>query len=126
LSAFAWEADCKRGRLTSDERDRLQALADRGLTSGQIARRLNRHPATVNFAMHALGLKNGPAEYRGDYVRNGRLVKAFTEDEDGFIQSLRLDGLSTPKIAERVRERFGHTRTAPTIGIRLKMLAGAA
>ncbi len=116
----------KRGRLTTDERDRVVELAERGLSAGQIALRMDRHKATINFAMHCLGLKNGPARRHWDYVRNGRLVKAFTEVEDDFIQQLRLAGLSTPKIAEQVRAHFGHERSPPTIGIRLKMLAGAA
>ena len=113
------------GRLSSAERDTIASLADRGLSAGQIALRMNRHPGTINFAMHALGLKQGPAPADFDYVRAGRRVKSFSREEGAFIQALRVQGYTTTFIAEMVGKRFGHIRSAATINIRLKMLANA-
>jgi len=112
----------RRGRLTGAELDVIETLAARGLSAGQIARRLNRIPATVNFAMHSLGLK-APAARQAVYVRAGRIVRTFAAEEDAFIAALRTGGLTTPQIAARTSERFGHPRTAATVLVRLRMLA---
>jgi hypothetical protein len=115
----------KRGRLTPDEFEKIDALAGRGLTPGQIALRLNRHPGTVNYAMHRLGHRK-LTRRSTTYTRNGVVVKPFSAEEDAFIQALRVQDFSTAKIADLVGKRFGHPRTPHTINIRLIMLASAA
>jgi hypothetical protein len=114
----------RRGPMTSREVAEIERLAGRGLNCGQISRRLNRIPATVNWQMHLLGLRTlAPRDV--EYVRNGRWVRTFSSEEDCCIEQLRMDGLSTPAIARLVTEHFGHPRSAHTIGMRLKMLANA-
>ena len=49
----------------------------------------------------------------------------FTSNEDALITELRIQGLSTPQIARFVRATIGTTRSAVTIGQRLKALAAA-
>lgn len=114
--------DFKRGRLTMEERARVETLADAGLNAGQIARRMNRHPGTINFAMHSLGLRE-PTERTFNYVRNGVRVVSFSKEEDAYIQALRVQGLTVERIAELATKRFAHPRNAATVNIRLKMLA---
>ncbi len=113
----------KAGRLSTEERDQITHLADRGLKASQIARRLDRHRGTVNFAMHAMGLTDGPIDRAFDYIRNGSRVVSFSRDEDAWIQALRIQGYATTKIAALAEKRWGHPRSAHTIVIRLKQLA---
>ncbi len=111
----------KRGRLSQDEEAAIVALGE-SLTAGQIARRLNRHPATVGLALHRFGLATVTRRsFR--YFRNGREVRSFSPEEDAFITALRVAGAARGEIAERVKDRFGYARTPDTIGIRLTMLA---
>ena len=112
----------KRGRMSPEERAKIVALAERGLNGGQIALRLNRHPSTVGLAMVFLGVRE-PATREFAYERGGRLVRSFTAEEDQTLTALRIEGLSTPRIAQALTDRFGHPRTAATINIRLRMLA---
>lgn len=111
----------KRGRLSADEEKQIELLAERGSSSGQIALRLNRHPATINFAMHRMGLRE-PVTRSFAYSRGGRAVKNFSADEDAFIEALRCQRFTYQKIARIAAIRFGHRRSAATIGVRLKML----
>lgn len=113
-------ATIKRGRLSPEEEAEIERLGH--LTAAQIALRLNRHPGTINFAMHRLGLK-APVDRDFSYIRGGRRVRSFTRDEDTFIETLRVQAYSTPEIAAIVSKRFGHPRSSHTILIRLKMLA---
>jgi hypothetical protein len=115
-------ANITRGRLSADEKATIEELAERGLVAGQIAFRLNRHPSTVHFAMTTMGL-TAPVERQFRFQRNGCEVVSFSKEEDAFIVALRTQDHTWAKIAELVGKRFGHKRTAATIGIRLKMLA---
>src|SRR5689334_21512613 len=112
----------KRGLLTPTEKEQIVELAERGWSSGRIAGRLNRHPATVSYAMHRLGVRT---LVRRDfsYVRKGVVVKSFSAEEDALVLELRTRGLPTTKIAPIVSERFGHRRSAHTIGVRLVLLS---
>lgn len=114
--------DIKRGRLSRQEKDTIEKLFDDGVTTGQIAQRLNRHPSTVGFAVTLLGLRP-PAQRVFAYKRNGRDVRSFGPDEDAFILALRTQGFTWTKIAEITGRRTGHARSAATIGTRLRMLA---
>lgn len=113
-----------RGRMSSEEMTRVEELAEAGLKSGQIARRLNRHQATVGWAMHRLGLK--VTQHREfAYVRNGVLVKSFSREEDEIIEAMRVGGATTTKIAAALTERFGHRRSPHTVNMRLTLLANS-
>lgn len=119
-------ASIKRGRLSEIEETAIAAFAEKGWTAGRIARRLDRHPGTINFALHRLGLK-APVARAVSYTRaSGSAVRSFAPDEDAFIEALRIQGFTLQRIAEIAAKRTGHQRTAATIGIRLKMLANRA
>lgn len=113
-----------RGRLSPHEREQIESLALRNLKAAAIATRLNRHPATINFAMHSAGLK-APADRSGvTYTRkDGSKVNSFTPDEDEMVEEMRTAGAVCREIAEACRERFGRRRTPATINTRLMMLA---
>lgn len=110
------------GRLSEAERDQIVHMAELGMRAGHIARVLQRHPGTINFAMHALGVQKLTLR-KFNYKRNGREVRSFSREEDAWITALRIQGYSTTKIAMLATLRWGHPRNAATIGIRLKMLA---
>lgn len=114
----------KRGRLTAEENERIVELAERGLGAGQIARRLNRHPVTVGYAMHRLGVRT-LTKRDFSYVRNGVVVKSFSDEEDAYLTALRTQGLTTTKIADLCTERFGHRRSPHTINVRLVLLSNS-
>lgn len=113
-----------RGRLSPAEIERIDEFSERGRTPGWIALRLNRHPATVNYAMHRLGHRK-LVRRTGSYFRKGVEVKAFTVEEDEFVQQLRRDGLTTQAIGDLCFQQFGHRRSCHTILVRLTMLAGS-
>ncbi len=115
----------KRGRLTTAEENVVISLAERGLTSGQIARKLDRHPGTINWAMHRLGVAETKFPKRSPYMRAGKMVVPFSRDEDAFIQACRIAGHPMSTIATAAGNRFGHTRGVHTIRCRLIMLANA-
>lgn len=58
-------------------------------------------------------------------VRLGRpqVVRPFTTAGDALITALRIDGLGTTEIAQRLREDLGESRSPATINMRLKSLA---
>ncbi len=111
-----------RGLLTPAENEAIIAMADAGHSPGRIAQKLNRHPSTVGYAMHRLGLRK--LQLRAfSYVRNGVAVRSFSREEDAFLTALRIQGYSTPKIAAMCSKRFGHVRSAHTIQVRLVLLS---
>jgi hypothetical protein len=123
--ASATTANVKRGRLAAEERAQIEALAARKLTAGQIARRLNRIPATINNAMYSMGLKapsNRPA-LAAFTRKSGSVVVGFTPDEDTMLETMRVDGRFAREIAEECLARFGRKRSPATINTRLRMLA---
>lgn len=116
-------AELKRGKFSPEENALVTELAERGLTAGQIAYRMNRHPSTINFAMHRIGLKPPQSTVRKPYSRRGRPVRSFTPEEDAFIEAMRCQGFSSCAIARLCNEKFGYARAAHTIRVRLQMLA---
>lgn len=110
------------GRLSSTERAEIERLAERGLSAGQIAQRMNRRAGTVNFAMTAMGLRT-PVSRTFSYTRRGREIRSFSPDEDALIEVLRCQHYTCTKIAEVCSNRFGHLRTPATISIRLRAIA---
>lgn len=113
----------KRGRLSEDELTEIERLAGRGFSPGRVAQRMNRHPATISFAMHRLGLRTLSRVTRTPYVRNGVLVMPFSPEEDALVVSLRTDGRTCAAIGRAVAERSGHPRSAQTIRMRLVQLS---
>lgn len=114
-----------RGRLTDQDRERIEELATSGLKAGRIAQLIKKHPATVSGYMYKTGLKApGPAPLVAKvYVRNGITVRQFCAEEDAFIEALRIQDFHLKKIAELVSKRFGAQRTEHSIRVRLIMLA---
>lgn len=114
-----------RGRLTDTDRASIHVLAEQGLGSHRIARRIGRHPSTVNWYMYNAGLRAPkPAPDKPvSYVRGGRRVHRFTGEEDAFITALRIQGFCPARIAELATNRYGTNRTDHTIRMRLTMLA---
>lgn len=115
-------ANINRGLMSKAELAQTEALAARGFTAGRIAQRLNRHPATVSYAMHRLGLRV-LKQRQFSYIRNGVLVKSFTAEEDAALTSLRIAGVAVAKIADELTVRFGHRRSAHSVNMRLVMLS---
>lgn len=117
----------KRGRLSDDEIATIEAMGEAGQTPGRIARRLGRHPSTVNYRLVSAGLRPAkPQPHREPHTRGGRVVRPFLPAEDAFIQERRIAGDSWPKIAAAVECRFGWSRPKHSIGARLMQLAGEA
>lgn len=113
----------KRGRLSDQEREQIAEMADSKKPVAIIARALNRHPATVGYAMYRLGLRRLSRRARTAYWRNGSKVVAFTPEEDAFVERLSLEGVKNKEIGERCGREFGHPRSPHTINVRLAMLA---
>jgi len=120
-------SELRRGRLSADEIASIERLAERGLKSGQIAQRLNRHPSTIGFAMATRGLRIAKPGTNDlvEIKRGASVVRRFTRDEDVFIEALRVQGFTFQQIAEIAGRRFGYRRSAATMGIRLKMIGAA-
>ncbi|HEY1310071.1 MAG TPA: helix-turn-helix domain-containing protein [Pseudolabrys sp.] len=112
----------KRGRLTPDEVETVEQLAQRGLNAGQIALRLSRLPTTISYAMTRLGLR-APVARSYAVTRKGKPVIFFTPDEDALVESMRERGASCQAIADACLANFRRARSAATISLRLKMLA---
>lgn len=113
------------GRLTDTDHARIEELAEKGLSSGQIAQRLRRHQSTVQWFMYRNGLvapKPMPEGRQVTYMRNGRTVTRYTQEEDAFIQALRLQGLDIAEIAELSSKRFNIDRKHHSVRCRLIML----
>lgn len=113
-----------RGRMSEAEKAELLRLTEAGMKPGLVAKKLNRHHATINFALACMGLRAGPKRLRKDsYVRNGRLIVPFTQEEDEMIEQRRCEDWTYQQIADACWCLFGVRRSAATVGIRLKMLA---
>lgn len=113
----------KRGRMSTEEDAAIEEFAAKRWSAGRIALRLNRHPATVAWALYRLGLRApGPASGR-TYVRHGKAVRHFSVDEDVYIETLRIAGHRKTAIAKATSARFGTNRSPHTISMRLLMLA---
>lgn len=112
----------KRGRFTEAENAAIEAMAAKGLSPGQIAVRLDRHPGSINWAMTRMGLK-APSARSFSYIRRGKPVCSFSVEEDVFIEALACQRYNNRQIGEMCGKRFGHVRTSATIRVRLMMLA---
>lgn len=117
-----------RGRMTPADKVEIERLATTMAkpTAGKIARKINRHPATVNWFMLTHGLvERKPGRAAHSYTRNGRTVHPYTEEHDRFIEALRAQGLVYREIAQRVTAEFGIERNPHSVQVRLVQLAAA-
>lgn len=117
----------KRGPMTDAERAEIDRLAQtlKNPKPGEVARRLNRHVATVCWYMMNKGYLRRRLIYSNTppYKRRGRTVYRYTEPEDRRIIALRIEGMDARQIAEIVSSEFGRPRTGHSIDVRLKILA---
>lgn len=117
-----------RGRMTPADKAEIERLATTMIkpTAGKIARKINRHPATVNWFMLTHGLVDRiPGRAARAYERNGRTVHPYTAEHDAFIEDLRGQGLVYREIAQRVTAEFGIPRNLHSVQVRLVQLAAA-
>ena len=110
--------------MTDADRSRIEELAAKNLTCGRIAQLIGRHPSTVKWYMYCNGL-SAPAKLEQPkmYIRRGKRVHRFTDEEDVFIEALRIQGFPPAEIAHHASARFGTERKEHSIRCRLKMLA---
>jgi IS30 family transposase len=115
-----------RGSLTEHDHELIEQLAGEGVSANAIARRIGKHPSTVQWFMYSHGLA-APKQREApmSYWRGNRQVHRFTRIEDSLIEALRVDGSTPEQIAEICSKRFGTQRSHHTIRCRLKMLAAA-
>lgn len=117
-----------RGRMTEADKDEIVRLAEtmKKPTPGKIASAINRHPATVNWFMLTRGLVERKAGHApSPYTRNGKTIYPYSDEQDAFIQQLRIEQLSFKEIASRVTETFGIYRNHHSVQVRLVQLAAA-
>lgn len=130
---FTTKGDCEvvtkvhgSGHLTDSDRAQIHDLAEQGLKPGQIAQRLRRHPSTVQWFMYTNGLtapKPLPEGRRTSYLRGPLTVYRYTDEEDVFIEALRIQNFDCTEIARLSSKRFNIRRGHHSIRCRLKMLA---
>ncbi len=115
------------GPVSAQERERIFDLAEKGLKRGRIAQLLGRNKATVSHYLVVGGFVPAtPAGRRSQiYFRNGRPVRAFSAEEDRFIERLDQAGVSHSAIG-RACARFGAPRKPHVVKYRLCQLAAAA
>lgn len=114
----------KPGGLSDEDRSRIFALAEKGMKCGPIARKLEKHPATVRWFMYRHGLAQPTRRHAMPVDRpNARGRKGYGPEEDRFLLDLREAGVDLREIAERITARFGHKRSRHGVEVRLTMLA---
>jgi IS30 family transposase len=110
--------------MTDSDRRRIDELAEKRFSVGRIAQLIGHHKSTVNWYMYCNGLRSPKKLERPiTYVRCGVRVHRFTDEEDVFIEALRLQGFTPEQIAGHASMRFGTERKHHSIRCRLKMLA---
>jgi IS30 family transposase len=114
------------GGLSEADREQIFALADKGMKCGPIARRIEKHPATVRWFMYRNGLAQ-PVRRKSIPTAHpdARGRKGYSPEEDAALLEMRSAGIDLRVIAERMTERFGHRRTRHGVEVRLIMLAAS-
>lgn len=117
----------KRGRMSQDEKAQIDRLAEtlKKPAPSAIARRLNRHPATVAWYMICNGLIERRIRYgkAATHRRSGHVINPYAPDHDRRLVGLRRQQKSFPEIAEILTAEFGIPRTAHSAHTRMTMLA---
>jgi hypothetical protein len=114
--------------MTDDDRQRIEQLAATLAkpTPGKIARKIQRHPATVNWYMLTHGLiERKPGRAAGPYQRNGKTIYPYTEAHDARLTELRIAGKVWREIGEILTREFGIERDAHSVQVRNAQLAAA-
>ena len=120
--------DIKRGRLSPEERAEIERLAStlKNPTPSVIARRLNRHPATVQWHMIRHGLIERTVSYRErkpGRLPNGSRTNPYTPEQDARLVELRLQGKVYREIAAVLTAEFGVPRNLHSVQVRHIMLS---
>jgi len=123
----------KTGRMSPEEKAKIEELAAsmKKPTAGKIARRLQRHPATVNWYMLRRGLiERRPGHALKPYIRNGAMVHPYTKEQDARLIELRTDKPGQPRktyreIGEILTREFSIERDAHSVQVRMTQLACA-
>lgn len=111
-------------KMTEADHRRIDELASQRLSSGRIAQMVGHHPSTVLWYMYCNGLAAPrPREKPLMYLRGTVRVHRFTDEEDTFIEALRIQDFTPAEIALHCSNRFGTERKHHSIRCRLKMLA---
>lgn len=111
-----------RARLSEDELERVAALRERGLSYGQIARKIGCSEGSVGWALLKLGIDIHqdkplkPVPVSAAPIKRGKhLVRPFTQDEDARLLALEATGMKTHAIARSLGRRnnsvIGRMRT---------------
>lgn len=121
MTKVAW-AVTRTGRLSEAELAQVEALAERGLRSHAIARRLGRHPSGIHYRFILMGLAP-PRQPASDSRAGARTVVRFCEAEDRMIEGLRQQGAGIAAIARECLRQFGRRRRESSVRVRLLQLA---
>lgn len=119
--------------MSKDEHELIEKLVVqmKNPTAGKIARRLQRHPATVNWYMLRNGLiERKPGHALAPYMRNGAMVYPYTTEQDKRLIELRTDKPGEKRktyreIGEILTREFGVERDAHSVQVRMTQLACA-
>jgi hypothetical protein len=120
--------DIKRGRMTQDDKNKIVELAETMAkpTPGKIARKINRHPATVNWFMLTRGLiERTPRHAPAPYQRAGKTIYPYSDEQDARLEALRVEQRPFREIAEILTREFKIERTAHSVQVRLVQLTAA-
>lgn len=110
--------------MTESDHRRIEELAEKKFSVTRIAQLIDRHPSTVQWYMYSNGLRAPKKlEQPMTYMRGSIRVHRFTDEEDVFIEALRIQGFTPAEIASAASNRFGTARKHHSIRCRLKMLA---
>ena len=118
----------KRGRMSPEECRLIEDWCTKlsKPTPSGIARRMNRHPATVAWYMIRHGLIERSISYRDPIrARDGkpRQRVPYGLREDRRLLDLRRSGLGYKEIAEKLTAEFGIPRNRHSVQVRAVMLA---
>lgn len=94
--------------LTDAQVEEMAALREAGYSCERLARRFGVSPKTVRWqclrvgADHPEGHKRTAPRRLEPNVRNGRLVRPFSGDEDARLVEMKLEGLNNSEIGRRL------------------------
>lgn len=118
----------KRGRMSPEEKLLIAHLCEtmKDPTPGKVARKLNRHIATVTWHMLTRGLLERPVgRIPHAYQRNGQTIHPYAVEHDAFIEDARSQGKKFKEIGELLTAKFGIPRTGHSVQVRIVQLAAA-
>jgi IS30 family transposase len=118
----------KRGRMSIDEKKKIEAVIAgmKQPTAGKVARRLNRHPATINWYMLTRGhIERKPGHAPKPYMRAGKMIYPYSAEQDARLEQLRAEGKVFSEIAAILTKEFEIERTCHSVQVRLVQLTAA-